>query len=98
MANTTPGLLKRNDLDKLRESLRDLPAQTLENKPELTVKEVVTLLKSELVELREKKNYSLQQLREHLATHGVTIALPTLRSYLEPKRRKRGDGTKAEAA
>lgn len=98
MATKTPGLIKRTELDKLRESLRNLPAQTLENKPELTVKEAITVLRNELIELRDKRNYSLPQLCEHLTKHGITISVPTLRSYLESKRRKKAETGKQDAA
>jgi hypothetical protein len=90
MAKPTAGLIKRTDLDKLREKLRNMPAMTIENKQELTIKEAITLLREDLIELRDKRNYTLSQLCDHLATQGISVSPPTLKAYIDKKRRKKG--------
>jgi hypothetical protein len=96
MTKTPSTLIRRDTLDRLRESLRNLPAQTVETKSELTVKEVISLFRNDLIELRDKRNYTLPQLCDHLAKNGVAISPPTLRSYLVSKRRKKADAAKTE--
>ena len=77
----------RNDLDKMAEALRSLPAAT---KNKLNTQGVVTLLAAEIIVLQER-GYSIEQIAEILRSLGMRIAASTLQTYLgrSKKRRKR---------
>lgn len=77
----------RNDLDKMAEALRSLPAA---KKNKLNTQGVVAILAAEIIGLQER-GYSIEQIAEILRSLGMPIAASTLQTYLgrAKKRRKR---------
>lgn len=88
--------IQRKVLEDIQRKLKELPENKPENKETLTPREAATLLRDTLLELRDKKGYSNQQLVDMLDKDGIKISLPTLRTILA--KRKRGAGKTADEA
>ena len=69
----------RDIVEELRAQLSAM--QPTERTTGLSLREVVTLLKDEIMQLTER-GYTLQQVAESLTGFGIKIKTPTLRSYI----------------
>ena len=82
----------RDDVDKIAEALRSLPAAT---KNRLSKQGVIAHLAAEILGLQER-GYTIEQIAERLHVLGLTIAPTTLQTYLgriRKRRRRRGSGS-----
>jgi len=83
----------RDDLDKMADALRSLPAAT---KDKLSKQGVVRYLAAEIVGLQER-GYTVERIAEILQAHGMSIAPRTLQAYLgRMKKRRRRAGKTAQ--
>lgn len=71
-------------IEAIAAKLRELPAIE-KKKPEFTKQEAVKLLSKEIVAM-QKRGYTLVQISEALRGEGLSIATPTLKTYLQKAR------------
>jgi hypothetical protein len=81
----------RNELDKMADALRSLPAAT---KDKLNKQGVVKYLVAEIMGLQQR-GYTVERIAEILQAQGMSIAPRTLQAYRGrmKKRRRRGEKT-----
>jgi hypothetical protein len=76
--------LTTEKIEAIAAKLRELPAIE-KKKPEFSKQEAVKLLSKEIVAM-QKRGYTLVQISEALRGEGLSIATPTLKTYLQKAR------------
>jgi hypothetical protein len=76
--------LTTEKIEAIAAKLRELPAIE-KKKPEFSKQEAVKLLSKEIVAM-QKRGYTLLQISEALRGEGLSIATPTLKTYLQKAR------------
>ncbi len=80
-------------IEAIAEKLREMPP--IEKKREHSKQEAVKILSKEIANL-QKRGYTLNQISETLCGEGLDISTPTLKNYLQRKKKVKSDDSSKE--
>ncbi|MDX6917839.1 molybdopterin-guanine dinucleotide biosynthesis protein MobC [Pectobacterium carotovorum] len=72
------------DISQAKDSLSDLPDLS---KKRLTKTDVLEQLRDQIIELSEKKGYSIEDIRDALSTAGIPTSVKAIREILNSKKK-----------